>query len=257
MSRVLGVIPARLGSTRLPQKPLVPLLGTPLIVWVVRRVAPMAALDRVVVATDSDEIASVCSGEGVEAVLTDPEHASGTDRVAEVARMDRYSGFDVLVNIQGDEPLLEGEHVSAAVELVVDGGWELGTCAVPITDPLELGDPARVKVVRAHNGRALYFSRAAIPFKRDGELAPEEVSGGAFLRHLGLYSYRREALMRWVGLPPSPLERLERLEQLRPLEAGMDMGVAIVDEAEGGVDTPADVERMERRLLELGEGPRT
>jgi 3-deoxy-manno-octulosonate cytidylyltransferase (CMP-KDO synthetase) len=217
----------------------------------------MEALDRDVVATDSDEVVSVCSSEGVEAVLTDPEHPSGTDRVAEVARMDRYSGFDVLVNIQGDEPLVEGAHLSAAVELVVEGGWELGTCAVPVSDPRELEDPARVKVVRANNGRALYFSRAAVPFKRDGNPTPEELGGGAFLRHLGLYSYRREALMRWVGLPPSPLELLERLEQLRPLEAGMDMGVAIVDEAEGGVDTPADVERMERRLLELGEGPRT
>lgn len=257
MSRVLGVIPARLGSTRLPRKPLIPLLGTPLIAWVARRVAPMAVLDRVVVATDSDEIASVCAEEGVDAVLTDPGHVSGTDRVAEVARMDRYAGFEVIVNIQGDEPLVESGHLSAVVDLVVDGEWELGTCAVPITDLLEWEDPSRVKVARGHNGRALYFSRAAIPFKRDGAPTQDELDDGAFLRHLGLYSYRREALMRWVGLPPSPLEALERLEQLRPLEAGMDMGVAIVDEAEGGVDTPADVERMERRLLELGEGPRT
>jgi 3-deoxy-manno-octulosonate cytidylyltransferase (CMP-KDO synthetase) len=217
----------------------------------------MAALDRVVVATDSDEIAAACATEGVDAVLTDPAHPSGTDRVAEVARMDRYAGFEVLVNLQGDEPLVEPGHVSAVVDLVVDGGWMLGTCAVRLGDVEELRDPSRVKVARAEDGRALYFSRAGIPFKRDGDPTPEELGGGAFLRHLGLYSYRREALMRWVALPPSPLEVLEKLEQLRPLEAGMQMGVAIVDEAEGGVDTPADVERTERRLLELGESPRT
>ncbi len=257
MSGVLGVIPARLGSTRLPRKPLVPLLGTPLIAWVVDRVAEMRVLDRVVVATDSVEVVEVCAQRGATAVLTDPGHPSGTDRIAEVARMPGFEEFEVLVNIQGDEPLIDPGHVAAAVDLIVAGGWQLGTCAVPLRSRDELRDPSRVKVVRAEAGRALYFSRAPIPLKRDGEPTPEDFKGGAFLRHLGLYSYRREALMRWVDLPPSPLEQLERLEQLRPLEAGMDMGVAIVDEAEGGVDTPADVERMERRLRELGEGPRT
>lgn len=257
MSRVLGVIPARLGSTRLPRKPLVPLLGTPLIAWVVERVGKIRTLDRVVVATDSVEVVEVCAQRGMRAVLTDPDHPSGTDRVAEVGRMPEFEAFDVLVNIQGDEPLIDPGHVASAVDLVVAGGWPLGTCAVPLRNADELRDPSRVKVVRAEGGRALYFSRAGIPFKRDGDPTPEDLGRGAFLRHLGLYSYRRESLMRWVDLPPSPLEQLERLEQLRPLEAGMEMGVAIVDEAEGGVDTPADVERMERRLRELGESPRT
>lgn len=250
--RVLGVIPARLASTRLPDKPLYPLLGRPLIEWVWRRVERMKVLDAAVVATDSEQVAEVCRRLGAPVELTRASHASGTDRVAEVAEREAWAGFGVVVNIQGDEPLLREDHVQAAVELVRDLGWSVGTCAAPLVSEEARRDPAVVKVVRSEGGRALYFSRAAVPYVRDGKPGPAELARPPFLRHIGLYAYGREALMRWVSLPPSALERLEMLEQLRALEAGMDMGVAVVSAAEGGVDTPADVVRVETRLKELG-----
>lgn len=248
--RVLGVIPARLASTRLPDKPLYPLLGRPLIEWVWRRVEDMSALDALVVATDSERVAEVCVGLGATVEMTDPDHPSGTDRVAEVAALEPYRGYGTVVNIQGDEPLLEPGHLSAAVELVRDGRWSVGTCAAPLVSEEARRDPSVVKVVRAESGRALYFSRGAVPYRREGKPGPEALAGPPFLRHVGLYAYRREALARWVSLSPSTLERLEMLEQLRPLEAGMEIGVAVVGAAEGGVDTPADVVRVEARLRE-------
>jgi 3-deoxy-manno-octulosonate cytidylyltransferase (CMP-KDO synthetase) len=246
------VIPARLASTRLPDKPLYPLLGRPLIEWVWRRVEPMQVLDALVVATDSERVAEVCARLGAPVELTPASHPSGTDRIAEVAERAAYRDFDVVVNIQGDEPLLREAHVEAAVKLVRDHGWAVGTCAAPLGSEEARRDPGVVKVVRAETGRALYFSRAAVPFSRDGKPAPGELAGPPYLRHVGLYAYRRAALLRWVSMPPSPLERREMLEQLRALEAGIDIGVALVATAEGGVDTPADVVRMETRLIELG-----
>jgi 3-deoxy-manno-octulosonate cytidylyltransferase (CMP-KDO synthetase) len=139
-------------------------------------------------------------------------------------------------------------HVARAVELVLAGGWEVGTCAAPIGDPEARRDPSVVKVALGRGGRALYFSRAAIPYMRDGAPDPRALSKPPFLRHVGIYAYRREALARWVSLPPSPLEEVERLEQLRALEDGIGIGVAVVDEAAPGVDTVADVVRMEHLL---------
>jgi 3-deoxy-manno-octulosonate cytidylyltransferase (CMP-KDO synthetase) len=250
--RVLGVIPARLASTRLPDKPLYPLLGRPLIEWVWRRVERMEVLDGLVVATDSERVAEVCERLGAPVELTPSTHPSGTDRIAEVAERAAYRDYGVVVNIQGDEPLLRAAHVEAAVALVRDQGWPVGTCAAPLGSEEARRDPGVVKVVRADGGRALYFSRAAVPYSRDGKPSAEVLSRPPYLRHVGLYAYRREALMRWVSMPPSPLERVEMLEQLRALEAGIDMGVALVATADGGVDTPADVVRVEARLKELG-----
>lgn len=251
--RVLGVIPARLASTRLPRKPLHPLLGRPLVEWVWRRAAAMPVLDALVVATDHDEVAEVCRGFGAAVELTDPRHPSGTDRVAEVACREAWRGYEVVVNLQGDEPLMAPEHVVRATELVTEGGWQVGTCAAPIGTEEARLDPSVVKVARARDGRGLYFSRAPIPFQRDGTPDAEALAAAPFLRHLGIYVYRREALLEWVSLPPSPLEELERLEQLRPLEAGIRLGVAVVAEAAPGVDTPADALRMEALLKESGE----
>jgi 3-deoxy-manno-octulosonate cytidylyltransferase (CMP-KDO synthetase) len=183
--------------------------------------------------------------------MTRSDHPSGTDRVAEVAGRAEFADHDIVVNIQGDEPLLKQEHLEAAVAMV-RSGWEIGTCATPITELAERKDPNVVKVARARDGGALYFSRAGIPYKRDGKPDADDLASGRFLRHIGIYAYRREALLRWVALPPSPLEELEKLEQLRPLEAGMRIGVAVVDAADPGVDTPADAVAMERRLKELG-----
>jgi len=253
--RVLGIVPARLASTRLPNKPLYPLLGRPLIEWVWRRVEGMRLLDEAVVATDSEEVAEVCRQIGAPVELTSAAHPSGTDRVAEVVRRERYADFPVVVNIQGDEPLLKEEHLAAAIALVSGDGWEVGTCATPILEADARKDPAVVKVARATSGRALYFSRAPIPYKRGDKPTPEELARSPFLRHIGIYSYSREALLRWVALSPSPLEELEMLEQLRPLEAGIRIGVAVVGAADPGVDTPADVVRMEDRLLELRRTP--
>jgi 3-deoxy-manno-octulosonate cytidylyltransferase (CMP-KDO synthetase) len=249
---ILGIIPARLASTRLPNKPLYPILGRPLIEWVWQRVAQLRALEHAVVATDSWEVAEVCRAFGAPVEMTSADHASGTDRVAEVARREEYRGFDVIANLQGDEPLLEERQLDEALRLVRDEGWDVGTCATPLVSDEARKDPSVVKVARAVNGRALYFSRAQIPYKRGDKPTSAELGQEPFLRHIGIYAYTRDALAAWVALPPSPLERLEQLEQLRPLEAGLRIGVAVVGTAAPGVDTPADVVRLEQRLIEMG-----
>lgn len=246
--QVLGIIPARLASTRLPNKPLYPILGRPLIEWVWRRVATMSVLDHVVVATDSEEVVRVCRALGAPVEMTSREHPSGTDRVCEVADRPGFDRYRYIANIQGDEPLLKEPHLRAAIDMVRDEGWDVGTCATPLLDEEARKDPAVVKVARAANGRALYFSRARIPYKRDDKPTDEELGREPFLRHVGIYAYTRDALHDWVALAPSPLERLEQLEQLRPLEAGLRIGVAVVGAAEPGIDTAADVLRMEERL---------
>lgn len=243
--RILGVIPARLSSSRLRHKPLHPILGRPLLEWVWRRAAGISCLDALVVATDDEGIRDLCRSLGAPVVLTDPAHPSGTDRVAEVARLPEWSDHDVVVNLQGDEPLMEADHVEAAAALVTGSGWDVGTCATPVRDLERWRDPGVVKVARTAEGRALYFSRAPIPFLRDGTPEDARLGREPFLRHLGLYVYRREALARWVGLPPSPLEEIEKLEQLRALEAGIGIGVAVVEAAAPGVDTPEDAAHME------------
>lgn len=250
--QVLGIVPARLASSRLPRKPLYPLHGRPLIEWVWRRVEAMSVLDHVLVATDSDEVAEVCRALGAPVEMTSPDHPSGTDRVAEVAARPEYAGFAYVANIQGDEPLLKEPHLRAAIELVREGGWDVGTCATPLLSDEARKDPSVVKVARASSGRALYFSRAPIPYKRDDKPSTDELEREPFLRHIGIYAYTRSALEDWVALSPSPLERLELLEQLRPLEAGLRIGVTVVGAADPGVDTPADALRMEEKLSQLG-----
>jgi 3-deoxy-manno-octulosonate cytidylyltransferase (CMP-KDO synthetase) len=245
---VLGVIPARLSSQRLPHKPLHVIAGRPLIEWVWRRVVDFGLFDAVVVATDDARVADAARAFGASVEMTRGDHPSGTDRVAEVARREAYAGFGTIVNVQGDEPFVRREHLEAAIGLVRDGGWDTGTVATPIRSLLEWREPSVVKVVRADDGGALYFSRAPVPFVRDRAPGGEDFASGLFLRHVGIYSYRREALLRWVALPEAPLERAERLEQLRPLAAGLRMGVAVGPPAEGGVDTPADAARAERIL---------
>ncbi len=248
---ILGVIPARLASSRLPRKPLLRLAGRPLVEWVWRRAVAADLFDSVVVATDSEEVAEVARGFGARVETTRESHPSGTDRVAEVARREAYRDYSTIVNVQGDEPFVRAEHLAAALGRV-RSGWDVGTVASPLSSAAEWHDPAVVKVALADDGGALLFSRAPIPFRRDGEPSAADFAGGAFLRHIGIYAYRREALLRWVALPEGRLERLERLEQLRPLAAGIRIGVARVESAEGGVDTSEDAARAERRLRELG-----
>jgi 3-deoxy-manno-octulosonate cytidylyltransferase (CMP-KDO synthetase) len=242
--RTLAVIPARLGATRLPRKPLRLLAGIPLVVRVFQRVVEIGVVEAVVVATDSDEVAEVVRAYGGRAVLTSPDHVSGTHRVAEVARRPEFAHVDVIVNVQGDEPFLSQRAVVGATRMVTGGGFPLGTAAVMAT-PQILNDPNVVKVVAADDGRAMYFSRAPIPFLRDA--ADAELQRTRIWQHLGLYAYERSALMQWIELPETPLEHIERLEQLRPLAAGVPIGVSLIDEpVRPGIDTEDDLERANR-----------
>jgi 3-deoxy-manno-octulosonate cytidylyltransferase (CMP-KDO synthetase) len=249
---ILAVIPARLGATRLPQKPLRLLGGRPLIVRVWERVCALQLADQVVVATDATEIVAAIESAGGTAVLTRVTHPSGTDRVAEVAAMPAFAQHGVVLNVQGDEPFVSEGAARGAVAMVVTHGFPLGTAAVPAGAGI-LGSPDIVKVVATDEGRALYFSRAPIPFLR--EAADAEVREARIHQHVGVYAYRREALARWVALPEHALERIERLEQLRPLAAGMAIGVAVVHEPpSGGVDTEDDLARANQRWADLYAG---
>ena len=250
--QVLGIVPARLASSRLPNKPLYPILGKPLIEWVWRRVETMSVLDHAVVATDSEQVADVCVRLGAPVEMTAGDHPSGTDRVAEVAGRPGYDQYPYIANVQGDEPLLRETHLRVAIDLVRDSGWDVGTCATPIRADEARTDASIVKVARAASGRALYFSRAPIPYKRDEKPTGHDLEHDPFLRHVGIYAYTRDALQDWVALAPSQLEQTEELEQLRPVEAGLRIGVAIVGSADPGVDTPADVVRMEEQLSPNG-----
>jgi len=248
--QALGVIPARLASTRLPKKPLQLLGGRPLIVRVAERVTEAGLLDRVVVATDAPEVLAAVESAGFEAVLTAASHESGTDRVAEVAWMPGFRHFDFVLNAQGDEPFLTTEALRGALARVSDDGDDIGTAAAPLAIGA-LADPARVKVTCDRRGRALYFSRSPIPFWRDGGTPPEDL----YWQHLGLYAFTREALQRWTTLQPTILERAERLEQLRALEHGLTIGVARLSEpAEPGIDTPEDLRRAEARWTVTARG---
>lgn len=235
------MIPARLGATRLPRKPLRPLGGAPLVVRVWERVQSLGLADRVVAATESSEVMEVLAAHGAEGVLTSDQHPSGTDRVAEVARRPEFSGFDIIVNVQGDEPFMRGDAMAGAIAMVRDNGFALGTAAGQRGAEI-MDDPNCVKVVRADDGRALYFSRAPIPYLRDG--ADRGARDALVLQHMGIYAARRDALATWVSLPPHPLEIVEKLEQLRALAAGLAMGVAIVDAPSWGeVNTEDDLVR--------------
>ncbi len=215
----------------------------------------MRNFGRLVVATDAPPVRELCESIGATVVMTDPALPSGTDRVWAVARLPEFEEFPIIVNVQGDEPLVDEGHLEQAIRLVRDEGWGVGTCAAPLRTAAARRDPSVVKVARSASGRALYFSRSAIPCKRDGEPGEEELARAPFLRHIGVYAYHREALARWVSLEPSPLETLERLEQLRALEDGIAIGVAVVEGAGPGVDTPEDVLRVEGILSGETRGP--
>lgn len=244
----LAVIPARLGATRLPNKPLRLLGGRSLVVRVWERVSEMPAVDRCVVATDDERVAAVVREAGAECVLTAAHHPSGTDRTAEVVARAEFTSYDTIVNVQGDEPFVSAGVVGAAAALVQSGRFPLGTVAVP-ADAAVLADTNVVKVVVGDDGRALYFSRAAVPHLREATNDADAAERLTLVRrHVGVYAYAPAALARWVALPPHPLERVERLEQLRPLAAGIAMGVAVVDDAApAGVDTEDDLVRANAR----------
>jgi 3-deoxy-manno-octulosonate cytidylyltransferase (CMP-KDO synthetase) len=242
---VLAVIPARLGATRLPRKPLRLLGGIPLVVRVYERIAGFDLADQIVVATDDAEVLEACANHNVPAQLTGAGHQSGTDRIAEIAARPEFAHYPVLLNVQGDEPFIPREAVAGALQVVLAGDADIGTAAAHAGTEI-LAQPDVVKVVTAENGRALYFSRAPIPFLR-------ERTDGAILqaltrKHIGVYAYRREALLRWVALPIHPLEAVERLEQLRALAHGLSIGVATVGEIpDGGIDTEDDLARANAR----------
>jgi len=240
----LLVIPARMASTRLPGKPLAMIGDAPMIVQVWRR-ACEAALGPVVVACAEREIAAAIEAAGGEAVLTRPDHPSGSDRIFEaISTRDPAGRHDVVVNVQGDLPLIDPTVIRASLLPLADAAVDIATLAVPIEDEAELASPSVVKIAAgfapgATIARALYFSRAPIPS-----------GAGAHYHHIGLYAYRRAALERFVALPPSPLEQRESLEQLRALEAGMRIDVALVDTLPFGVDTPADLARARQLMAE-------
>lgn len=241
----LAVIPARLGAMRLPRKPLRLLSGRPLIVRVWQRISQMNVADAVVVATDDESVASAVRQAGAECVMTSDKHTSGTERVAEVAFQNRFRTFNTIVNVQGDEPFIGQQAVSGAAELVSSGRFPLGTAASRASAEI-LDTPSLVKVVVADDDRALYFSRAPIPYLRDRADSARQAE--RTLQHIGVYAYTREALREWVSLPPHPLEMIERLEQLRPLAAGLPIGVAVSSEAPAsGIDTEEDLERANAR----------
>ena len=245
----LAVIPARLSATRLSRKPLRLLAGVPIVIRVWQRVIALDVADRCLIATDSPEVQRAAHDAGAECMLTRDDHPSGTDRVAEVVSHAEYGRFDVVLNVQGDEPFINGAALQGAAGCVTGGRFELGTAAAHA--PLAaLETPHVVKVVCADDGRALYFSRAGIPALRDRQDLP--VLEGTVRQHIGVYAYTPRALRRWVSLPEHPLERIERLEQLRPLAAGMAMGVATIDEAPpGGLDTEDDLTRANENWTHL------
>ncbi len=232
------IIPARYASTRFPGKALAPLKGKPIIQHVYERSSGSRLASEIMVATDSEEIFNAVSSFGGRAVMTSSEHASGTDRAAEVAAS---LGYDIIVNVQGDEPLIRAEMIDSVVELLEDERASLGTLARQTDDPLEIQNPNVVKVVVDGEGFALYFSRAPIPYRKREGTVPS-------YQHIGIYSYRREALMRLAGAEPTGLESAEGLEQLRALEHGMRIKVGVTEYKSIGVDTPEDLEKVEKWL---------
>jgi 3-deoxy-manno-octulosonate cytidylyltransferase (CMP-KDO synthetase) len=243
---IVGVIPARFASTRLPGKALLSETGRPLVAHVIEAARRAQSLERIIVATDDVQIARAVTACGGEFMMTRTDHATGTDRVAEVAA--RLDGARVIVNLQGDEPEVSGAALDRAVAILEsDREAPLATLATPIRDESVYRDPACVKVVCDRRGRALYFSRSPIPFQRDGIPKTGGAAAPLAYLHLGLYAFRREFLLQWSALPPSRLEAAEKLEQLRVLEAGYPIAIGIVDEPSIGIDTPEDYRRFVAR----------
>ncbi|CAM3730723.1 3-deoxy-manno-octulosonate cytidylyltransferase [Polynucleobacter antarcticus] len=241
----LVVIPARLGSTRLPRKPLADIVGKPMVIWVAER-AQQSLAHSVVVATDSPEIQAACDAHRIECLMTSPDHPTGTDRIAEVARLLKLSADTLVVNVQGDEPLIPPELINqVALTLAHHADCAISTVATPITDVTEITNPNVVKVVLNRSGEAMYFSRAPIPFVRDSNTQAHT----HHLRHLGIYAYRADFLQAYTRLEPAPPEQAEALEQLRALWNGYRIAVHTTTQAPpAGVDTPDDLERVRQFL---------
>lgn len=243
-------IPARYGSTRLPAKPLRTIGGVPMIVRVAQR-ALQAGATQVVVAVDDGRIADALAGQGVEICMTRNDHASGSDRLAECAAHYRWPDEAIVVNLQGDEPFAPAAGIREVARALAEDDAPMATLATPITDAHELFDPNVVKLVRAASGRALYFSRAPLPWARDAFAADRESLPEAvpFLRHIGMYAYRAGFLGRYAALARTPLEQAESLEQLRVLEHGFPIAVRLTPEPfPPGIDTEADLQRAEQWL---------
>ncbi|WP_303720417.1 3-deoxy-manno-octulosonate cytidylyltransferase [Malonomonas rubra] len=250
LSKATAIIPARYASTRFPGKPLALIKGLPMIQHVCHQVSKAKTVDKVIVATDDDRIADVVRGFGGEVVMTRADHPTGTDRLAEVAER-IYA--ELIVNVQGDEPLIDPRMIDQAVQPMIDQPkLKMGTLASRINEIEDFFSPNVVKVVRDSNNLALYFSRAPIPWPRDlsrEELA-ERLDGVALFRHIGLYVYRRDFLLSYPQLVKTPLESLENLEQLRALESGIRLYVAETEFSCHGVDTPDDLQRVSRLMSE-------
>ena len=255
MAKAVGIIPVRWASTRFPGKPLHLIAGKPLLERVWQRCCRARRLESVIVATDDMRIAEAAFDWGAEVALTSRLHASGTDRVAEVAR--KAKQFVYIINIQGDEPLIEPSLIDKLVQkLDSDPRIKMITAAHPFANAAQAESPHQVKVVVDLSGRALYFSRAAIPYGRSGGLRTGEDTKRRLgnrrsspLRHQGIYGFRRETLLQFVSWKPSPLERAESLEQLRALENGVSVHVLVVKHGSPGVDTPEEAEALERMLV--------
>jgi len=242
--RIIAIIPARYASTRFPGKPLAMLGGKTIIERVYQQVAP--TVDAAYVATDDERIFQAVEGFGGRAVMTSAEHPSGTDRVAEAARI-VGADADIIVNVQGDEPFIQPEQIRTLCSLFDDERTEIATLARPLTSIEDVQNPNKVKVVRSIDGFALYFSRAAIPFVR-GEAPENWLPSHEFFCHLGIYAYRSEVLQAVTTLPVSKLEQAERLEQLRWLENGLRIRVGLTEHETIGIDTPEDLQRAEECL---------
>jgi 3-deoxy-manno-octulosonate cytidylyltransferase (CMP-KDO synthetase) len=242
-TRVVGVIPARLESVRLPRKLLQPILGQPMIAWVYQRARQAASLSKLLIATDSDEIAAYCNQAKIPVAMTSREHRSGTDRLVEVMRREPA---EIYVNIQGDEPMVTGNHIELLLRpFREDPTTQVSTLKVRMAAE-EARDPNNTKVVTDAHGRALYFSRAAIPHDRDA------TGGAKYYKHLGIYAYTAEALAKFSELPPSALEQLERLEQLRFLENGIPIAVVETADDTIGVDTEENLRSVEEYFRRNG-----
>ena len=239
---IIGVIPSRWGSSRFPGKPLTPILGKPLVLWVVEAAKRAKRLDKVIVATDDQRIADAVSPH-CQAVMTASDLPSGTDRVAVAAKAGPQ---DIVINIQGDEPLMDPALIDALADRMIRTGEEMATAACPIQSLDQLNARTVVKVVLRNDDSALYFSRLPIPCRRDGE---PDLASGLYWRHLGIYAYRGDFLDRLIHTPPCPLETTESLEQLRALWLGGRIGVIRRNDEGVGVDTPADVPVVEKLLL--------
>ncbi len=248
MDRIVGVIPSRWGSTRFPGKSLAMISGKPMIQWVVERVKQAKNLDAVIVATDDQRIAECVQSLGiadVKVAMTRADHPTGTDRIAEAIQTLKA---DAVINVQGDEPLIDPALIDELAEVISSNDWDMATAATPIKDASEITDPSVVKAVFNRHGQALYFSRATIPHVRD----PDEASiSGIYWRHIGIYAYRRDFLFKLVAEPPCALENLEKLEQLRALDMGCRMKVIKTEDFGIGVDTPEDIVKAEQLLNQL------